>query len=407
MKKSVFNFVDIKGLILTILSLLSFVSSIFFSIFTFDSSFYSFASFLVNQRQDNGLSFTYGTVKNENLSNYQTFFYNADDITGVDYKKITHTAFRVLNPDNNEDDYIPIQINETKTNSKLLLYTTWNFNRFNYDFDISPKMDNYNLEKDEVYITETIASKLNLPDNPEIISGTKIVINEKESKIKGIIKNESINVFSNIYGTDFVLGNYNLRHFANFKHVYDFILFGNEINTTTSLHCIEDSIKIANKLGSNIHTSYYYDYNESEHFYLGNTQLIMLKTFSDNNKTFPSVVSLTFLILSVSLIIFYLTSNCYKIRKIRDKNILRKNSCIISFLAILFAYLFVLIFQLTLDLFIVDDVVISLQDYNIFTFSFVFWIVLSLLVYVIESKKEKSMCGYFGIIKTKFCSIRI
>ena len=190
----------------------------------------SFSSFLVKQRKNNQLDFNYGEVKSNSLYDYTNFYWYADDRPGSNLKGDMHTFFKAVDDDL---DLFSFSSSEEKIKSELLLYTTWDFKRFHYGFDIVSNDSEVGLKVGETYITEKLANLLfpKLSNNYKSMIGQSMECNNNKLVVKGIILEKSIGFFKTTVGDCFVLGNYNHKPFMTGKLIYSFIMFGSEINT--------------------------------------------------------------------------------------------------------------------------------------------------------------------------------
>ena len=105
-----------------------------------NTSYSSFSSFLVHQRENNKLKFNYGEVKSNNLEGYTNFYWHADDKPGSNLRENMFTFFKTLTDD--EKSYV-FSSEEQSTSADLLLYTTWDFENYHYNFDIVKNKNDY------------------------------------------------------------------------------------------------------------------------------------------------------------------------------------------------------------------------------------------------------------------------
>lgn len=351
-----------------------------FSFLTIESSrvnYSSFAAYLVNQRKNNGLSFNYGEVKTNNLTNYNSFYWYADNIPGANLKGNMHTFFKAV--PNDGDSYLIKNDENNFFKTDVLLYTTWNFKNYHYNFKVITNEKDFSINTNEVYITEALAKKIFGITNANYYSilEKEIFCQSNKITIKGVILNESLSFFENTVGKDFILGNFNYKPFTIKKMIYSFIMFGEIIDTTTAVTSIEKTIKSINSNSKQIE-SYYYDYNNT--FTIDKSQKIKEATLSVKGYNYPMLfISLVTFIFSITSVIFFEIVSIKKTERIKKFKAKTNTILISNYLFISFCFLISLLILRCINFIIVNEKAIYLFNYNLISSLFLFWILISSL----------------------------
>ncbi len=367
-----------------------------------NTSYSSFSSFLVHQRENNKLKFNYGEVKSNNLEGYTNFYWHADDKPGSNLRENMFTFFKTLTDD--EKSYV-FSSEEQSTSADLLLYTTWDFENYHYNFDIVKNKNDYKLNVGEIYLTESLANILfpNLDRKFESILDQNISSGSNKLTIKGVILDESLGFFKSTIGNTFVMGNYNYKPFITRKMIYEFMMFGGDVDTFADVACIEGAIQALNRKDK-IFESFYYDYEKS--FVLGKSQNIKQSTIIDYRyNVFLIIIGMILLASAMCLNLYYFIGNNNKFtilkNAIKNKQI---NNCFDFFVSFASFSLILLLLRI-IGLVKINNVVINLFDFNIVTLLFIIWIGLSIALSIFNIVIRKDNPG--SPVEAAFYNLKI